>query len=110
MRRIFSIIITALLCVALIGGLLPALSESSETLYTICRVEGAVDWSQIPSFAIDHVQWTDDFGIRAGGQLCYDDENLYVHLFAVEDEIQAEYTAPLSGLSGQLPGVLFRKR
>lgn len=86
----------ALLCATLIGGPLPALSEGGEALYTICRVEGVVDWEQIPTFAIDHVQWTDDFGIRAGGQLCYDDENLYVRLFAVEDEIRAEYTAPLS--------------
>ena len=67
MRRIFSIITLALLCATIIGGPLPALSESGETLYTICRVEGAVDWAQIPAFAIDNVQWTDDFGIRAGG-------------------------------------------
>ena len=95
-RRIFSIMTMALLCATLIGGPLPALSEGGEALYTICRVEGVVDWEQIPTFAIDHVQWMDDFGIRAGGQLCYDDENLYVRLFAVEDEIRAEYTAPLS--------------
>ena len=96
MRRVFSIMTMALLCVMLIGRPLPAMSESGEALYTICRVEGAVDWKQIPTFAIDNVQWTEDYGIRAGGQLCYDSENLYVHLFAVEDEIRAEYTAPLS--------------
>ena len=86
----------ALLCVPFAGISLLALSEGGEALYTISRVEGAVDWTQIPKFAIDHVQWTEDFGIRAGGQLCYDNENLYVHLFAVEDAVRAEYTAPHS--------------
>ena len=96
MKRIILIMAMALLCVPFAGISLPALSEGGEALYTISRVEGAVDWTQIPKFAIVHVQWTEDFGIRAGGQLCCDSENLYVHLFAVEDEIRAEYTAPLS--------------
>lgn len=86
----------SLLCALFVVIALPALSEGGEALYTICKVAGVVDWAQIPKFAIDHVQWTEDFGIRAGGQLCYDSENLYVHLYAVEDEIRAEYTAPLS--------------
>ena len=36
------------------------------------------------------------FGIRAEGQLCYDEENMYVHMRAMEQSIRAEYTEPLS--------------
>ena len=67
-----------------------------EAPYTIRKVKGTVDWERIPAFAIDRVLWTEDTGIRAGGQLCHDGENLYVRLFAKEEEIRAEYTAPLS--------------
>ena len=45
--------------------------------------------------AIDHVLWMEDFGIRAGRQLCCDSENLYVYLFTVGDEIRAAYRVPL---------------
>ena len=37
----------------------------------------------------------EDFGIRAGRQLCCDSENLYVYMFTVEDEIGAEYRVAL---------------
>ena len=40
--------------------------------------------------------WEPDCGVRSFGQLCYDDSNRYVHLRAVEKDIRAEYTAPLS--------------
>lgn len=64
--------------------------------YMIARVSGEPDWSAIPSLPIDRVLWTEDAGIRAAGQLCCDGEKLYVHLRAVEKEIRAENTAPLS--------------
>lgn len=64
--------------------------------YSITKVSGAIEWETIPSLSIDRVLWTADTGIRAQGQLCYDDENLYVHLSAVEKDIRAENKTPLS--------------
>lgn len=64
--------------------------------YVISRVSGDPDWNSIPVILIDRVLWTEDTGIRAQGQLCYDDEHLYVHLSAAEEHIRAENTEPLS--------------
>ena len=72
------------------------ISKFIEPAYEIMRVGNDFDWESIPSLNIDNVLWTDDYGIRAAGQLCYNDENLYVHLSAVEEDIRAEYTEPLS--------------
>ena len=73
-----------------------ALAEYVGAAYTIVRTPGPADWDKVPAFAIGHVLWLPDAGVRAGGQLCHDGEYLYVHLFAAEKEIRAEYTAPLS--------------
>lgn len=70
--------------------------SQAEDTYTVTKVTGAADWENIPSISIDKVLWCEDTGIRATGQLCYDDENLYVHLRAREKNIRAEYTEPLS--------------
>ena len=96
MKRMTAILTAVLLCALFAGTALPALSEDEGASYIIRRVRGEPDWERIPAFAIDNVQWTEDFGIRAGGQLCYDDDHLYVRLFAAEDEIRAECTEPLS--------------
>ena len=69
---------------------------SEEPEYWIKKVENDFDWADIPALSIDRVLWTDDCGVRAAGQLCCDGENLYVHLSAVEEDIRAEYTEPLS--------------
>ena len=45
---------------------------------------------------LDQILWEPDCGIRAGGSVRYDGENLLVHLWAKEKDIRAEYTAPLS--------------
>ena len=71
-------------------------AQSSEYVYSIQKVSGDIDWDSIPTIPIDKVLWTPDYGIRAEGQLCYDDENLYVHQRAVESDIRAENTEPLS--------------
>ena len=70
--------------------------SQAQDVYTITKVSGNIDWADIPVIPIDKVLWTPDFGIRAQGQLCYDDEYLYVHQVAVEQEIRAENTEPLS--------------
>ena len=69
--------------------------------YQIAKVENAdsvqdVDWESIETVPIDQVMWTPDAGIRAEGQICHDDENIYVHLKAKEKDIRAENTEPLS--------------
>ncbi len=69
--------------------------EKNET-YLISKVNKTIDWDSLETMPIDKVLWTEDYGIRAQGQLCYDNKNLYVHLSAVEKDIRAENTEPLS--------------
>ncbi len=64
--------------------------------YTIIKTDNEPDWSNVPVLQIDKVLWTEDFGIRAQGQLCYSDDVLFVHLSAVEKDVRAENTEPLS--------------
>ena len=64
--------------------------------YTIIRIKDQIDWSRVPELHADTVLWEPYSGIQAFGQFCYNDENLYVHLRAVEEHIRAQYTAPLS--------------
>ena len=69
---------------------------SGQADYSIARGGGDTDWRTVPALSIDKVLWTEDAGIRAEGQLCYDDDNLYVHMRALERNIRAEYSEPLS--------------
>lgn len=64
--------------------------------YKITRIRGSVNWAEIPQVNIDKVLWTNDAGIQAKGQVCYDYEALYVHMIATEEDIRAEYSEPLS--------------
>ena len=70
--------------------------EMEKESYIITKTDNTPDWGNVPALQIDNVLWTDDFGIRAQGQLCYSDEALFVHLSAVEKDVRAEYTEPLS--------------
>ncbi len=62
----------------------------------IQNIPAPIDWNAVPVLAIDCINWTPDFGIRAKAQLCHDGENLYVRMRAVETDVRAENTAPLS--------------
>ena len=64
--------------------------------YTIERTKDAPDWPSIPVLSLDQILWESDCGIRAFGQFCCDGASLYVHLYALEQNIRAENTAPLS--------------
>ena len=64
--------------------------------YTIRAAAGEPGWAAVPRLETGCVLWLPDAGIRAFGQFCHDAEYLYVHLRAVERDIRAEYTAPLS--------------
>ncbi|MDO4870099.1 MAG: carbohydrate-binding family 9-like protein [Bacillota bacterium] len=51
--------------------------------------EEPINWDEIPVLKIDQVLWLPDAGIRAEGQLCYDEAGLNVHMRAVEENIRA---------------------
>lgn len=63
--------------------------------YTITKKMGEIDWNKIPTLSIDNPCQTEGVNISAGGQLCYDEEFLYIRLFAKEEHIRAEYTGLL---------------
>ena len=71
-------------------------AQSDTRTYSIVKADGVPNWNEIPELSADNILWEPDCGIRAFGQFCHDDSNLYVHLRAVEKDIRAEYTAPLS--------------
>ena len=64
--------------------------------YRIARIRDEINWSDIPELPVDNILWEPVWNVRAFGQLCYDEDNLYLHLRAVEEHIRAEYTEPLS--------------
>ena len=71
----------------------PQLEKES---YTIVKTDARLNWNDVPVLQIDNVLWTEDAGVRAQGQLCYSDEALFIHLSAVEKDIRAKNTRPLS--------------
>lgn len=64
--------------------------------YTITRVTGTPDWSKIPELKLAHHLWLPSEEISATARLAYDEEAIYVKMQAVEPNIRAEYTEPLS--------------
>ena len=70
--------------------------QGGKRSYEIVKTDGDPDWSEVPVLQIDNVLWTDDYGIRGQGQLCYSEEALFVHLSATEKDVRATYTEPLS--------------
>lgn len=99
MKKVYCFLILSLLLAAVTSFLYETGTEAAErssTEYSITRISGDPDWAVIPAIEIDKVLWTDDYGIRGQGQLCYTDDALFVHLRAVEKDIRAENTEPLS--------------
>ena len=66
--------------------------------YTIKHAKYSPDWESIPIIEVSEVLWLPDACIRMTQQLCYDDENLYVHQCAAEKNIRAK----LSGTDCQV--------
>lgn len=64
--------------------------------YQIRRVTGAPDWDTIESLAVDCVCWLPDADVRMTQQVCYDETAIYVRQCAVESELRAELSDPLS--------------
>ena len=63
--------------------------------YTIVKKPDVLDWTKIPATQIDTQLQNEPVDISAIAQLCYDEDTLYVHLAAKEENIRAEYTGPL---------------
>lgn len=66
-------------------------NDSSKQSYTITHVDGQPEWKDVPTLDIDNQQWADPVDITAHAQLCYSDEELFVHMWAEEENIRAEY-------------------
>lgn len=64
--------------------------------YTIKKVIGEPDWSQIPSLDVDNYLWCEELDIKMKSQICYDEQGLHVHLRAWEKDIRAELHEPMS--------------
>lgn len=64
--------------------------------YTIKKVTGEPDWSQIPSLDVDNYLWCEELDIKMKSQICYDEQGLHVHLRAWEKDIRAELHEPMS--------------
>ena len=63
--------------------------------YKIIKKIDSLDWDNIPAVNISNHLEVPSVDISATGQLCYDEENLYVRLTAKEEHIRAEYTGVL---------------
>ena len=63
--------------------------------YTIIKKPHVLDWEKVPSVQMDIQLQNEPVDISATGQLCYDEEAIYVRLAAKEKNIRAEYTGPL---------------
>jgi len=87
----------AVLVAAFLFGCASPAESSNEAVgtaksYTIARVDGAPNWDKIDQLDIDDAEWGDSFGISAHAKLCYDDQALYVRMWADEKDIRATYT------------------
>ena len=70
-----------------------ASSSADAKSYTIARVDGNPNWDKIAQLDIDEAEWTDSFGIGAHAKLCYDDQAIYVYMWADEQDVRATYAA-----------------
>ncbi len=67
--------------------------------YTMKRIQGVPDWSAHEILPIDNLLWTDSIDVSAQAQICYDEENFYLRLEAVEPHIRMEGKDPLAEVS-----------
>lgn len=66
--------------------------------YTVKKIAGKPDWSQIPVMPIDTVLWTEFTDVTAQAQVCWDEEALYVRQEVVEPHIRKEETGLLASV------------
>ncbi len=97
-----------MVCLALLGLLCSCAASSADVSgssgqasdsgdgansYTVTHVAGAPDWDTIPTLDISNQPWGDPVDIAAHAQVCCSDDTLYVHMWAQEADIRAEYAA-----------------
>lgn len=58
--------------------------------YTMKKVQGIPNWSEHAVLPMDTLLWTDFTDVTAQAQVCYDNENFYLRLEAVEPHIRME--------------------
>lgn len=65
--------------------------------YQVPKTEntGAVCWGKVPEAVLQHTGWLKENDVQAKGQVCHDENNLYVRLEAREQNIRAEVTDPM---------------
>ena len=56
----------------------------------VYKKKGAINWAEIPALPIDNLLLVESTQVKAQAQICYDEENLYLHFTAWEQEIRAE--------------------
>ena len=56
--------------------------------YTMKKVQGVPNWAEHEILPIDTLLWTDAIDVTAQAQICYDEENFYLRLEAVEPNIR----------------------
>ena len=56
--------------------------------YIMKKVQGAPNWADHEILPIDQLLWTDSINVTAQAQICYDEENFYLRLAAVEPNIR----------------------
>ena len=56
----------------------------------VYKRNGDINWTQIPVLPIDNLVHVESTDVKAQAQICYDEENLYLHFTAWESEIRAE--------------------
>lgn len=66
--------------------------------YTMKKIQGTPDWSNIPVMPIDNLLWTDSIDITAQAQICWDENALYLRMEAVEPHIRAEENGPMASV------------
>ena len=62
--------------------------------YTIKRASQPIRWDGVPVLSVDKYLWMEPLSITANAQLCYDDEAIFVHMWASEQNIRAEEQGP----------------
>ena len=56
--------------------------------YTMKKVQGTPNWDEHEILPNDNLLWTDSIDVSAQAQICYDAENFYLRLEAVEPNIR----------------------
>ena len=95
-KKALACMVGAVLAATFLFGCATSAKGSSEAVdasksYTVARITGEPNWDDIDQLDIDDAEWGDSFGISAHAKLCYDDQALYVRIWAEEQDIRATY-------------------